>query len=66
MEQEFESERKYAVEIEANEYLQERRERIVQEQRLEMESRHNGGLRVTFRRTDAEERLMSRLSEQTE
>jgi hypothetical protein len=67
MEQELESERKFAtVEIEANEYLQERRVRIVQEQRLEIESRRIGELRVTFRRTDEEERLMSLLSKQTE
>ena len=67
MEQELESERKFAtVEIEANEYLQERRVRIVQEQRLEIESRPIGELRVTFRRTDEEERLMSLLSKQTE
>ena len=66
MEQEFESDRKYAVELEASEYLQERRVRIVQEQKLEIESRRNSELRVTFRRSDEEERLLSLLQKQIE
>jgi hypothetical protein len=54
------------VAAEAHEYLLERRVRIVQEQRQEIEARRSVELKVTFRRTDEEERLLSLLSKQTE
>ncbi|HTF17359.1 MAG TPA: hypothetical protein VK658_04760 [Chryseolinea sp.] len=65
MEQAFQSEPKYAaVNIETSGYLQERRLRVVLEQEREVACRHDHVLRITFRKSDEEERLVSLLSKQ--
>jgi hypothetical protein len=46
----FETPRKYAaITMDTIGYLQTRRQRMVREQELEVESRHNTPLKVTFR-----------------